>query len=73
MQLEKLKKKMLKTLYIEKNRLENQINKVSTFIDALNGNKPGRSGPRKGRRMSAAHRLAIKRGIAAKKAAEKKS
>ena len=70
MQLEKLKKKMLKTLYIEKNRLEHQINRVSTFIDALNGNKPGRTG-RKGRKMSAAHRRAIKEGIAKAKAAKK--
>jgi hypothetical protein len=41
-------------------------------IDAfdLNGDKPG---PRAGRKLSKAHRLAIKRGIAAKKAGRSKA
>ena len=49
----------------ESGRVTHQLGSIRTAIAALGGNR----GPRAGRKLSAAHRAAIKRGIAAKKAA----
>src|SRR5260370_36587513 len=49
----------------ESGRITHQLESIRTAIAALGGKR----GPRAGRKLSAAHRAAIKRGIAAKKAA----
>jgi len=71
MQLEREVKKFKKSLYIERDRLNRDLAQINHVIDAveMNGNRPG---PRAGRKLSKAHRLAIKRGIAAKKAGRSK-
>ncbi len=47
----------------ESDRITHQLGSIRTAINALGGKR----GPRAGRKLSAAHRAAIKRGIAAKK------
>jgi hypothetical protein len=67
MQLEKIMKKTKKALHDERDRLSNRVVQINHIIDALsvNGERP-----KLGKKhLSAAHRAAIKRGIAkAKKA-----
>jgi hypothetical protein len=48
-----------------------QVKSIRTAIDALGGKPDGRRGPRKCRKLSAAHRRAIKEGIARRKAEKK--
>jgi hypothetical protein len=66
---------ILKVLHREEKKLlhvagkiEKQVNQIRAAINAL-GTNGLRSHPLKGRKISAAHRAAIKRGIAKRKAA----
>jgi hypothetical protein len=58
---------ILKLLKKEESKLAGRLTNLRAAIDALAGNGTGR---KRGRKLSAAHRLAIKRGIAKAKAAE---
>jgi len=60
-------KRTRKSLYEEKNRLTEQLNKVDRMIAAFDGLGTG-NGHRRKRKMSAAHRAAIKRGWAKRRA-----
>jgi hypothetical protein len=66
MQLRKLQRKFIKSLYQEKGRLENQLDQVNRVIKALALDRSsGHGGRPKRRRMAAAARAKISR--AAKK------
>jgi hypothetical protein len=61
--IEKMVKKTLKSLHDERDRLSSrlaQINHISDALSTLNGSGPG---PRKGRKLSAAHKAKIRAGI----------
>jgi hypothetical protein len=59
---------ILKLLRQEESKLAGRLTNLRAAIDALAGNgTPSRKG---GKKLSAAHRLAIKRGIAKAKAAK---
>ena len=69
MKLEREIKKLRKKMLAERQHLTDRINKINGVIDALNGTSAGRKrGPKKGRKLSAAHRRAIREGIAKSKA-----
>lgn len=69
MQLENMKKQMLRQLNAEKNRLTAELEKVSNVISALIGKVTHRGpGPRKGRKLSEAHKARIRAGIKRAKA-----
>jgi len=59
---------MLKSLHTEKNRLSRELDKVNSMISAFDGISSGRVGRRKGYKMTAAHRRAIKAGWAKRRA-----
>ena len=72
MKLEAEVKMFKKKLTHEKERLERELGRIQHVMDTFDmNNQRTRRGPKAGRKLSKAHRLAIKRGIAAKRTAEK--
>ena len=71
MKLEAEVRTFKKKLEHERDRLTRDLGRINHVIDAFDmTDRRGKAG-RKGRKLSKAHRLAIKRGIAAKKAGRK--
>ena len=61
-----------KKLLLSQEKIEGQLHGIRAAINALNGrSSPNGRDPRKGRKLSAKHRAAIKRGIAAAKKEKK--
>jgi len=69
MKLENEVRKLQNKLRNEKERLTKELGKVESMMSMFR--VASKRGPQKGRKLSMAHRLAIKRGIAAKKAGRK--
>jgi len=61
-----------KKLIGQRDSLDLRVKSLRTAINALNGNSD-RPGPRAGRKLSAAHKKAIRDGIARRKAGKSKS
>jgi hypothetical protein len=69
--LEQEVKRFERKLYSERDRLTRDLGRINHIIDAFSVNGANHRGPQPGRKLSKAHRLAIKRGIAAAKKEKK--